>query len=71
MGLSYFITRCYHQVDGSKVYDKEYCYNILWKSVHHIFGELHIFGSVARDAYLGSDTGIEFNAYLWENTCEN
>ena len=36
-GLSAFITRWYRKLDGAKVYDKEYFWNIVCKLVHRIF----------------------------------
>ena len=56
---------------SSKLYDKSYCWNLVFKSVYIIFEELHIVRSVAIDAYLGSYPFITFDTYSWDTLCEH
>ena len=37
--------------------------------VHRTFEYLRVVRSVSKDAYMGSDTGIEFDTYSWVTLC--
>ena len=70
-GLSYYITCWYWQLDGTKVYNNIYCWNIACKSGYSILEEHHLLRSVNRDVYIGIGLCIKFDTYSWATICAN